>query len=146
WLDKAMGLHVGPQSAGSSPGPACYGRGGTEPTVTDANVCLGYLNPDYFLGDEMKLDKAASEAALEAVASQVDMSVADLASGVYTIVNSAMAGRVSVILAEKGYDASEFSLVCFGGAGAAHAPAIIHDLGIPRVIVPLEAPAFSAAG
>jgi N-methylhydantoinase A len=146
WLDQANGLHVGPRSAGADPGPACYGRGGATPTVTDANLALGYLNPEHFFDDEITLDVNAARAALEMVADPIGLSVAQAAAGVFTIVNHAMADRIRVVLADGGYDAREFTLLCFGGAGGLHAPALLGELGIARLLIPYEASTFSALG
>jgi N-methylhydantoinase A len=146
WLDQANGLHVGPRSAGANPGPACYGRGGTTPTVADANLALGYLNPDYFLHTEVRLDSDAAMTALETIAGPLGYSTTELAAGIFTIVNHAMADGIRVVLADKGYDARDFTLLCFGGAGGIHAPALIDELGIRRLLVPLEAATLSALG
>ncbi|MEO8688900.1 MAG: hydantoinase/oxoprolinase family protein [Solirubrobacteraceae bacterium] len=146
WTDRGGGLHVGPRSAGSTPGPACYGNGGVEPTVTDANVLLGYLNPDNFLGREFTLDREAAVAALHRVADPLGYTPEALAIGVFDIVNAAMADRIRVILADRGDDPHDFTLLCYGGAGGTHAAAIMKELGIRRVIVPRDAAGFSAAG
>jgi N-methylhydantoinase A len=146
WLDQAGGLHVGPRSSGADPGPACYGRGGTEPTIADADLALGYLNPEHFLEDEVRLDPDAAERALATIAAPLGLGVPELASGVFAIVVHAMSDRIRVVLADHGYDAREFTLLCFGGAGGIHAPAIATELGIRRLIVPYEAATFSALG
>src|SRR3954452_3167739 len=146
WLDQANGLHVGPRSAGANPGPACYGRGGTTPTVADANLALGYLNPDYFLHTDVQLDADAATKGLETIAGPLGYSMTALAAGIFTIVNHAMADGIRVVLADQGYDARDFTLLCFGGAGGIHAPALIDELGIRRLVVPLEAATFSALG
>jgi N-methylhydantoinase A len=146
WSDRAGGLHVGPRSAGSSPGPACYGKGGAEPTVTDADLLLGYLNPDYFLGREFQLDRDAAEQALQRVGGPLGFTAEALAVGIFDIVNAAMADRTRTVLADRGDDPSDFTLLCYGGAGGIHAPAVMKELGIRRVVVPRDAAAFSAAG
>ncbi len=146
WLDQANGLHVGPRSAGGNPGPACYGRGGTAPTVTDANLELGYLNPDYFLHTELQLDTDAATNALKTIAGPLNYTTTELAAGIFTIVNHAMADGIRVVLADKGYDARDFTLLCFGGAGGIHAPTLMDELGIRRLVIPLEAATFSALG
>jgi N-methylhydantoinase A len=146
WSDRGGGLHVGPRSAGSSPGPACYGNGGTEATVTDADLVLGYLNPDYFLGRELALDRDAAERALRTVGDPLGLEPEALAEGVYSITNAAMADRTRVILADRGDDPREFTLLCFGGAGGIHAGAVMRELGIRRAIVPRDAAAYSAVG
>lgn len=146
WFDAANGLHVGPRSAGASPGPACYGRGGPEPTVTDADLSLGYLNPDYFLQDEIRLDVDAAERALATIAERLGYSVPQTAAGIFTIVNHAMADRIRVVLADSGHDARDFTLLCFGGAGGVHAPAFVGELGIRRLLIPSTASTLSALG
>ena len=137
---------MGPRSAGANPGPACYGRGGTTPTVADANLALGYLNPEYFLHTDVRLDAGAAGKALETIAGPLGYSTTALAAGIFTIVNHAMADGIRVVLADQGYDARDFTLLCFGGAGGIHAPALIEELGIRRLVIPLEAATFSALG
>ncbi len=140
-------LQVGPDSAGADPGPACYGRGGTNPTVTDANVVLGFINPDYFVGGGMVLDKALAEkAVMEKVAQPLGLSLLDSAEGIARIINVHMAQGVKTVSAERGYDLRDFVLVAFGGAGPVHAAKIAADLGIPKVMVPLAPGATSALG
>ncbi|MBU1626737.1 hydantoinase/oxoprolinase family protein [bacterium] len=147
WIDKGGVLNVGPQSAGSEPGPVCYKRGGMEPTVTDANLVLGRLNPDYFLGGELKLDLALSKKAIEEkVAKPLKMSLEEAAFGILRIVNANMIKQISVSSIEKGYDIREFSLVAFGGAGGLHAAEIALDAGLKRIISPPIAGDFSAIG
>jgi N-methylhydantoinase A len=146
WVDGAGGLHVGPRSAGAVPGPACYGNGGEEATVSDADLLLGYLNPDYFLGSELKLDRDAAERALATVGARCGLDTIDVAAGVFEIVNASMADRIRVVLADTGADPREFTLLCFGGAGGVHAPAIMADLGLRRVVIPRLASTFSAYG
>jgi len=147
WVDAGGALQVGPQSAGAMPGPACYGKGGVEPTVTDANLLLGYLDPDSFLGGEMKLDKKASEAAIETrVAKRLGMTPVEAAHGIFRIVNNNMTNGIRVVSVQKGYDPRDFALVAFGGNGALHAGIQARELGIKKVIVPRIATAFSARG
>ena len=147
WIDGGGFLNVGPQSAGADPGPACYGRGGTRPTVTDADVVCGYLNPDYFLGGSQTLDVAASRAALqEHVASPLKMDVLEAAVGIQRIVDMRMADEVRVFAAKRGVDLSAFTLLPFGGAGAVHAAAVAEELGMRRILVPPRPGAFSALG
>ena len=147
WVDKGGFLNVGPQSAGADPGPACYGRGGTRPAVTDADIVCGFLNPDYFLGGTQKLDVAASRAALKAhVADPLDMEVLEAAVGIQRIVDMRMADEVRVFAAKRGVDLSAFTLLPFGGAGAAHAAAVAEELGMRRILVPPRPGAFSALG
>ncbi len=147
WIDGGGFLNVGPQSAGADPGPACYGRGGVRPTVTDADLVCGYLNPDYFLGGTQRLDVAASRAALEAhVAAPLRMDVMAAAAGIQRIVDMRMADEVRVFAAKRGVDLSAFTLLPFGGAGAVHAAAVAEELGMRRILVPPRPGAFSALG
>jgi N-methylhydantoinase A len=145
WLE-AGGLRVGPQSAGADPGPACYGRGGTQPTVTDANLFLGRLDPGYFLGGRMTLDEAAAERALEGVAGQVRLNTTELAEGMLAIINARMADAMRTITVKQGIDPREFALVAFGGAGPMHAVWLAEELEIGEVIVPWSPGTFSAWG
>ena len=147
WIDGGGFLNVGPQSAGADPGPACYGRGGTRPTVTDADVVCGYLNPGYFLGGSQTLDVAASRKALqEHVAGPLKMDVLEAAVGIQRIVDMRMADEVRVFAAKRGVDLSAFTLLPFGGAGAVHAAAVAEELGMRRILVPPRPGAFSALG
>jgi N-methylhydantoinase A len=147
WIDGGGFLNVGPQSAGADPGPACYGRGGTRPTVTDADLVCGYLNPDYFLGGAQTLDVAAARAALQAhIAEPLKMDVLAAAAGIQRIVDMRMADEVRVFAAKRGVDLSAFTLLPFGGAGAVHAAAVAEELGMRRILVPPRPGAFSALG
>jgi N-methylhydantoinase A len=147
WIDGGGFLNVGPQSAGADPGPACYGRGGTQPTVTDADVVCGYLNPDYFLGGAQKLDAAAARAALKThIADPLGLDVLAAAAGIQRIVDMRMADEVRVFAAKRGVDLSAFTLLPFGGAGAVHAAAVAQELGMRRILVPSRPGAFSALG
>src|SRR5262245_14756003 len=147
WIDGGGFLNVGPQSAGADPGPACYGRGGPRPTVTDADLVCGYLNPDYFLGGAQTLDIAASRAALKAlIADPLQMDVTAAAAGIQRIVDMRMADEVRVFAAKRGVDLSAFTLLPFGGAGAVHAAAVAEELGMRRILVPPRPGAFSALG
>jgi N-methylhydantoinase A len=147
WIDRGGFLNVGPRSAGAEPGPACYRRGGTEPTVTDADLVCGYLNPDYFLGGTQKLDVAAARNALEAhVARPLGLDVMQAAAGIQRIVDMRMADAVRVFAAKRGVDLSSFTLLPFGGAGAVHAAAVAAELGIRRILVPARPGAYSALG
>ncbi len=147
WVDAGSALQVGPQSAGADPGPACYGKGGREPTVTDANLLLGFLDADNFLGGEMKLDRDAAERAVEeGVARVLGMDVIRAAQGIFRIVNNNMANGIRVVSVQRGYDPREFVLVAFGGNGAVHAGVQAREIGIRKVIVPRLATAFSALG
>ncbi len=146
WVDDAGFLNVGPHSAGADPGPACYGRG-TRPTVTDADVVCGCLNPDYFLGGSQKLDVDASRHALKAhIADPLKMTVLEAATGIRRIVDTRMADEVRVFAAKRGVDLSAFTLLPFGGAGAVHAAAVAEELGMRRILVPARPGAFSALG
>jgi N-methylhydantoinase A/oxoprolinase/acetone carboxylase beta subunit len=144
----ALGLlKVGPQSAGAEPGPACYGQGGTEPTVTDANVVLGYLDPGYFLGGTMPLDAGAATRALRTrLAEPLALSVTDAARGVFEVVNQNMLAAIKVHIAERGEDPQKFHLFAFGGAGPAHAYELARALRMKGVVVPPGAGATSAMG
>jgi N-methylhydantoinase A len=140
-------LSVGPASAGADPGPACYGFGGELPTVTDADLVLGYLDPDYFLGGTMDLDRERSEAAIQArVADPLGLSVHEAAAGIYDLINVNMAVGVREVTVRRGYDPRDFPLLCAGGAGPIHAGMIALELEIPVVIVPSESSIFCAAG
>ena len=147
WIDGGGFLNVGPQSAGADPGPACYGRGGTRPTVTDADVAGGFLNPDYFLGGAQTLDVAAARAALKThIADPLKLDVLEAAAGIQRIVDMRMADEVRVFAAKRGVDLSAFTLLPFGGAGAVHAAAVAQELGMRRILVPPRPGAFSALG
>ncbi|MBB6675662.1 hydantoinase/oxoprolinase family protein [Cohnella nanjingensis] len=147
WVDGGGLLQVGPRSAGSYPGPACYGRGGTEPTVTDANLFLGYLNPDRFLGGEMKLDAAAAERAIRThIAEPLGISTIEAAIAISEIVNNNMSNAIRFVTTQRGYDPRRFALLAAGGAGAIHAGRQAEDLGIETVIVPGFAPVLCALG
>ncbi len=145
WLE-AGGLRVGPQSAGAVPGPACYGRGGTEPTVTDANLYLGRLDPGYFLGGRMSLDREAAERALHPVAEELGLGDAAFAEGVLAIVNANMADAMRTITVKQGIDPRDYALVAFGGAGPMHAAWLAAELDIAEIVVPWSPGTFSAWG
>lgn len=147
WLDDAMTLKVGPMSQGAAPGPACYGRGGAEPTVTDADVVLGYMNPDYFLGGEMRLDAArAREALIRRICDPVGLSLEEAAWGAYEIVNAHMADLIRQASVERGHDPRDFVLVAFGGCGPTHCTGYGPDIEAKSIVVPPTAPVFSALG
>ncbi|WP_369981569.1 hydantoinase/oxoprolinase family protein [Xanthomonas bundabergensis] len=147
WIDDGGALRVGPRSAGSLPGPACYGRGGEQPTVTDANLLLGYLNPDYFLGGEMRLDRAAAaEAVHRHIAGPLQMTVEEAALAIIEIVNHNLADASHFVTTQRGHDPQEFALLAVGGAGALHAGRQAQLLGIGTVIVPASGPVFCALG
>jgi N-methylhydantoinase A len=140
-------LRVGPQSAGAAPGPACYGRGGSEPTVTDANLMLGRLGAESFLGGEMRLDSAAARRALtQSVAKPLGLELTRAADGVLQIATTAMSYAVKGVTTERGLDAGDFALVAYGGAGPLHAVEIAREIGIATVIVPMAPGLFSAFG
>ncbi len=146
WLDGLGLLRVGPQSSGASPGPACYGLGGTEPTVTDANLVLGYLNPDYFLGGRMTLNTDAARTAMSRLGSEMGMSDVEAAWGVYSVVTESMAAAARIHIIGRNKDPRRYAIVAFGGAGPAHACEVARILGATRVVVPLGAGVTSALG
>jgi N-methylhydantoinase A len=145
-VDEIGLLRVGPRSAGSHPGPAAYGLGGREATVTDADFVLGYLNPEYFAGGTMKVDMAAVRVALAGIAERVGLSPTEVAWGVHDIVNENMASAARVHIAERGRDPREYALLCTGGAGPVHAYGVARKLGLTRVICPPSAGVASALG
>ena len=147
WVDRSNFLRVGPRSAGADPGPVCYGKGGTDPTVTDADIALGFLNPEYFLGGSQTLDKQAAELALiDKIGKPLGMTVLEAAAGIRRIVDLRMADEVKVFGAKRGVDPQEFTLLPFGGAGAVHAASVADELGMNRIFVPPRPGAFSAMG
>jgi N-methylhydantoinase A len=143
---EAGAMRVGPQSAGANPGPVCYGRGGTEPTVSDANLVLGRLDGANFMGGGMALDRDAAHAAMAKMGKNYNMSAETMAQGVIDIVNAKMADAIRTITIRRGIDPRDFSLVAFGGAGPAQAVALAEELQIKEVIVPVHPGAFSAWG
>jgi N-methylhydantoinase A len=146
-IEEGGGLRVGPQSAGAAPGPVCYSLGGTEPTVTDANLILGRLSPDHFLGGEMKLDLAGATAALRnKIAEPMGISLTDAANGIIRIAATTMSNVVTRVTTERGLDAGDFAMVAYGGAGPLHACIVARELSVPRVIIPLSPGHFSAYG
>ena len=147
FVDTVGRLHVGPASAGALPGPACYGLGGKEPTVTDANLVLGYIDPNYFLGGARKLDKALAEAAInEKVANPLGISVEASAAAIHDIVNAKMGGAIEIMFSRRGCDPRDFTLCAAGGAGALHVARLTRDLGMKGFMVPRMAPVFCAYG
>jgi N-methylhydantoinase A len=147
WVDKGGALNVGPGSAGALPGPACYAKGGTEPTVTDANLLLGRISPGYFLGGEVPLYPELSERAIgERISRPLGISVQEAASGILKVVNANMSKAIAIKSIQKGHDLREFSLVAFGGAGPLHALQLAEELNIKEVIIPPYPGAFSAFG
>jgi N-methylhydantoinase A/oxoprolinase/acetone carboxylase beta subunit len=139
-------LRVGPDSAGADPGPACYGRGGSQPTVSDANLLLGYLNPDYFLGGAIPLVAEFAQDAVATLAADLDLSVEDTAWGIHRVVNENMARAARVHIIERNRDPRDLAIIAFGGAGPAHASAVARILGSPTIIFPPGAGVASAYG
>jgi N-methylhydantoinase A len=146
WLDRGGALKVGPHSAGAAPGPACYGRGGAEPTITDANVVLGYINPRVVAGGAVPIDAGRAAAALARVAGPLGLALAAAAYGVYTLANASMIRAIKAVTTYRGRDPRDFALLAFGGSGPVHAAAMARLLGIRRVVVPPAPGLFSAVG
>jgi N-methylhydantoinase A len=146
WVAVDGTLRTGPQSAGAVPGPACYGKGGTEASVTDANVVLGLIDPGYFLGGSVALDRASAERAVAGLGERAGLAPTATAHGMYRVVNSVMADAIRLRTVFAGLDPRTFTLVSFGGAGGLHCAAVAADLGIRKVVVPAMASVFSAAG
>ena len=146
WLDQAGALRVGPVSAGADPGPACYGWGGDQPTVTDANVLAGRINPKYFLGGEIALDIQKAETAMKPIADAFKMSVEQAAIGVIRIADANMINALKLVSVRRGHDPRDFVLIAFGGGGAMHAGALMRELRAKKVIIPTEPAVFSAWG
>ncbi len=147
WVDPGGSLKVGPHSAGADPGPAAYGAGGILPTVTDADVVLGWLDREALLGGSLKIDLGAAERAIATgVAAPFGLTVRDAAARIVEVVNSNMAQALRIVSVERGHDPREFSLIAFGGAGPVHAVALAEELQIPEVIIPPAPGAFSALG
>lgn len=147
WVDSGGGLRVGPQSAGAEPGPVSYASGGQEPTITDANLILGRIDAEYFLGGELRLDVEAAERAIRTRCSTpLGMDLIETAYGILEIANAAMAGALRRVSVHRGYDPRDFALVAFGGAGPLHANRLASELGIKTIIVPVSAGTFSATG
>ena len=146
WIDSGGALRVGPTSAGADPGPACYGMGGKAPTITDANVVLGRINPDYFLGGEMSLDAGASRNALEGIAGELGVGIVESAEWIIKVANSTMVRSIRYVTTERGYDAREFSIVAFGGAAPVQVVDLAETVGVGEVIIPPSPGVFSAFG
>src|SRR6187455_3880503 len=146
WLDTAGGLQVGPRSAGADPGPACYGRGGTQPTVTDANVLLGFIPEGEVADGEITVDKSLAVESLEPLAVELGLSPTELASGIHAIANARMMRALRSVSSEKGRDPRDFALIAYGGAGPVHATGLAEELGCRTVLVPPLAGLFSAVG
>jgi N-methylhydantoinase A len=146
YVDAGGAFRVGPRSAGARPGPACYGLGGREPTVTDANLALGRLRPDHFLGGEMAIDPELAQRALDGLGRRLGLDPLETAAGVVTLINHGMANAIRSRTVQKGHDPRQFTLVAFGGAGPLHAVEVARSLGVPEVLVPLYPGITSAMG
>ena len=146
WVDTAGGLHVGPHSAGADPGPACYGRGGEQATVTDANVVLGYIPPGQLADGSLSVSVEGAGQAVDAIAEAVGLSRSEAARGIHELANATMMRALRAVSSEKGRDPSEFALIAYGGSGPVHATGLAAELGIDRVLVPPVAGGFSATG
>ena len=146
WVDAHSKLHVGPRSAGAEPGPVAYGRGGTEPTTTDANLMMSRINPDYFIGGQVKADMEAVTASFATLGESLGLSAADTARGVLKIANNNMMNALKLVSINRGYDPRDFTMIAFGGGGAMHATALAMELAIPKVVIPAHGAVFSAWG
>jgi N-methylhydantoinase A len=147
WIDETGALQSGPQSAGADPGPVCYGRGGTQPTNTDANLVLGRLRADDFLGGRMQLDREAAQRAIaDRIAAPLGMTVEEAAAGMLRLSNTAMLNAIRLMTTQRGYDPRQFALIAFGGAGGLHAADLAFDVGMERVVVPRLPGVISAQG
>src|SRR5437879_10749749 len=146
WVDATGALKVGPRSAGALPGPACYGIGGTEPTVTDANLVLGYLNPERVYGGSIHLERARAVTVIESLGRRLGLSLVEMAQGVVEVANANMLRALRLVSVQRGYDLRDFALIAYGGAGPIHAGALARQAGIARVVVPVHSGAFSALG
>ncbi|QOR70591.1 hydantoinase/oxoprolinase family protein [Ruania alkalisoli] len=146
WIDEGGHLKVGPRSAGADPGPACYGRGNDEPTVTDANVVLGILNQETLLGGAMPIDASRSFSAVERLGSQLGLSAVETAQGIISVVTANMVRAIRVISVQRGYDPADYALVAFGGAGPLHSGRLAAELGVRRTLIPQRPGALSALG
>lgn len=146
WVDDHGKMHVGPQSAGALPGPVAYGKGGIEPTTTDANLMLARINPNYFIGGEITADMQAVEAAFQRLGDQLNMTPQEAALGVVRIANHNMTNALKLVSINRGYDPRDFIMIAFGGGGAMHATSLAAELNIPTVIIPAHSAVFSAWG
>jgi N-methylhydantoinase A len=146
WIDVDRGLHVGPQSAGADPGPACYGKGNVQPVVTDANLLLGRINPERFLNGEMRLNARLSERAIASIGTPLGLSAREASLGIVRIADAAMSLAVRAVSVNKGVDPRDTVMIAFGGGGPLHASAIAHEIFIPRVVIPKLPGTFSALG
>lgn len=147
WIDTEGGIRVGPHSAQADPGPVCFGLGGTDPTVTDAQVVLGYLGPEYYLGKRMKLDKAAAAKAIEEqIAKPLGLTLIEAANGIIHLTNMNMALAMRQMTIERGHDPRDFTFVCFGGGGGLFGSALLEELEMKQAIIPVNPAIFSAWG
>jgi N-methylhydantoinase A len=146
WTDSAGVLKVGPESSGSEPGPACYGRGGVRPTITDAYVAMGVLDPDRFLGGELKLDRGAALRAVESLCADLELSIMATAEAILRVATSNMYSKLVPLMARKGIDVTDFALLCYGGAGPTHGFLLAREVGIRKVLVPPSPGALCALG
>jgi N-methylhydantoinase A len=146
WRDAGGAMRVGPRSAGADPGPACYGRGGTEPTVTDANLVLGYLAPDAPLAGGVELDLDAARTAVGALADELGLELEGCAEGIVRVANAEMLRALRVVTVQRGIDPRRYALLCFGGAGGLHAAAIASELGIGEIVCPRASGVLAALG
>ena len=146
WVDDFSKLHVGPRSAGALPGPAAYGKGGTQATTTDANLWLGRINPAYFCGGEVEADMKATEAAIGAIGKKLGVNLDEAARGIVRIANNNMVNALKLVSLNRGFDPRDFTLIAFGGGGSMHAVALASELGVKKVVVPAGAAVFSAWG
>jgi N-methylhydantoinase A len=146
WIDDAGALHVGPQSAGADPGPACYGQGGDQPTVTDAHVLAGRINPNYFLGGEIELDLESARQAMQPICARFRCSLEEAAIGIIRLADASMINAIKLVSVRRGFDPRDFVLVAFGGGGAMHAATLARELQVKKVVVPTQPGVFSAWG
>lgn len=146
WVDEAGALRIGPGSAGSEPGPAAYGRGGTGATVTDANILLGRINPKYLLGGKMPLHFDLAEKAIKSIASKIGLPSSKTAEGIVRIANNNMSKAIAIVSVERGRDPRDFSMIAFGGAGPLHCCELAYELGVRKIVIPVHAGLFSAYG
>lgn len=146
WVDDFDKLHVGPKSAGALPGPAAYGKGGTEATTTDANLWMGRINSSYFCGGEIEADMIAAESALQNIGDKLDIDIDDAARGIVRIANNNMVNALKLVSLNRGFDPRDFTMIAFGGGGSMHAVALALELGVKKVVVPAGAAVFSAWG
>ena len=138
WIDDGGGLHMGPQSAGSVPGPACYGRGGRLPTSSDASIVLGFLNPDYFAGGTLRLEPDLAHEVIADLGSRLHLSPMDAALGMYRILVSQMAEAIKLVTVKRGVDPRKFTMISFGGGGGIYSAAVARELGMAEVMVPVR--------